>query len=153
MSTPALSSPIIVSPDVRSPSRSPSIIQMSLQSQTSTGLPRASLLRRTGSPTSGHSAGSAGSPMRQYGIEVANNEYFHHMYSMVDFCSSDRKSLLKLAKSTHHIVRGGRVAAQARFEQFLSLLKALGEELDDWKWKEFEAEQTLWSLQSQEGDV
>lgn len=72
---------------------------------------------------------------------------------MVHFCGSDRKSLLKMAKSAHLTVRGGRQAAQARLEQFVLLLRAMSEELEEWKSKEFEAEQTLWSLELQGKDT
>ncbi|KAG1835886.1 hypothetical protein DFJ58DRAFT_847300 [Suillus subalutaceus] len=129
----------------------------------------ASPVRYTGSPTSEHNMGSAGSPARQYDIETSSNKCFRHMVvwtpstadkllttyymqcsMMVDCSGSDRKScdsLLKIAKSAHLTVCGGRQATQARFEQFMLLLKALSEELEDWKWKEFEVEQALWSLE------
>jgi len=75
---------------------------------------------------------------------------------MADCSGSDQKLcdyLLKIVKSAHLSVHGSQQAAQARFEQFMLLLKALSEELEEWKWKELESEQTLWSLELQESDA
>jgi len=41
------------------------------------------------------------------------------------------------------IIRHSRVMAQARVDQFMLLLRALSKELEDWKWKEQEAEAIL----------
>jgi hypothetical protein len=59
---------------------------------------------------------------------------------------------MKIAKTAQRNVRGGRLAAQARIDQCLLLLRVLNAELEDWKWKELEAEQTLLSLEHQEED-
>ncbi|KAG2113309.1 hypothetical protein BD769DRAFT_1642455 [Suillus cothurnatus] len=89
-----------------------------------------------------------------HGAERANDEYFQYMYSMAGFTRSDRGTRLaiKIAKTAQRNVRSGRLAAQARIDQCLLMLRVLNEELEDWKWKELEAEQTLRSLEHQEED-
>ncbi|KAG2150876.1 hypothetical protein DEU56DRAFT_908515 [Suillus clintonianus] len=72
-------------------------------------------------------------------------EFWQHMHCITDN-HTECQSALMIAKTSHRAMRNGRVAAQARVDQFMLLLRALSEELEDWKWKEQEAEQTILSL-------
>ncbi|KAG0698668.1 hypothetical protein DFH29DRAFT_877814 [Suillus ampliporus] len=66
-------------------------------------------------------------------------QHIHHMNNV----HAEHASALMIAKSSHRAIHHGRVAAQARVDQFMLLLRALSKELEDWKWKEQEAEQTI----------
>ncbi|KAG0698049.1 hypothetical protein DFH29DRAFT_1003194 [Suillus ampliporus] len=72
-------------------------------------------------------------------------EFWQHIHRITN-THTEHQSALMIAKSSHRAMCNSQVAAQARVYQFMLLLRALSEELEDWKWKEQEAKQTILSL-------
>ncbi|KAG0695109.1 hypothetical protein DFH29DRAFT_880254 [Suillus ampliporus] len=72
-------------------------------------------------------------------------EFWQHIHRMAN-THTEHQSALMIAKSSHRTMCNSQVAAQAHIDQFMLLLRALSEELEDWKWKEQEAEEIILSL-------